>query len=175
MTVDYFTRPEVPGRNYFRCERMRATISTEACAGFWRGSNGGGHCERDTCLRCPIGAMHAGEAQASTSPLRLAPICARCHRPSSRLIGGMRCVSCYNRERELLRGRNAKGTAPVKLTCLARRRVRYMAGDEPCSLVVQHSLDTDELVVAALRDSSNRVRFGFGAAVPLAVRQLRLF
>lgn len=87
----------------------------------------------------------------------------------------MHCVSCKNREYEFLKGRNAKGTAPVKLRSLCRRRIRYMAGTEPRSLVVQHSLDTDELIVAALRDSPNRVRFGFGAAVPPSVRQLRLF
>lgn len=174
-SVDYFTRPETPGRIYFRCERMRANLSTETCAGMWRRTNNDGDAAHDACRCCPLGALHAGEATASLSPLKGALICARCHRPAGRLIAGMHCVSCYNRQREFLTGRNAKGTAPVKLRCLARRRVRYMAGTEPCSMVAQHSLDTDELVVAALRDSKQRVRFGFGVAVPPAVRQMRLF
>lgn len=174
MQVEYFERPEMPGVQHFRCDRMRATLSTSSCADMWRRANNGSE-DRDACLRCPLGAQHAGEANASMSPLRLAPICARCHRSAQRLIGGMVCVSCKNREYEFLRGRNAKGTAPVKLRGLCRRRIRFMAGAEPRSLVVQHSLDTEELIVAALRDNPNRVRFGFGAAVPPAIRQLRLF
>lgn len=173
--VQYSSRPDLPGRLFFACDRMRASLTTDACASFWRASNRASDGGRECCQRCPMGALHAGEAQASTSPLRLTPICARCHRPSSRLIGGHRCVSCYNREREVLRGRNAKGAPPVKLTCLERRRVRYLAGDEPCTLAIAHSLDTAELVVAALRDTSNRVRFGLGVATPPGVRQLRLF
>jgi len=175
VVIEYFGNALTPGRVYFRCDRMRATLSTDACSGMWRKANNEGDESHGACMRCQLGAEHAGELQASMSPLKGTLTCARCHRSSGRLIGAMVCVSCKNREYELLRGRNAKGTAPVKLTCLSRRRVRYMAGSEPCSLVVQHSLDTDELVVAALRDSKNRVRFGFGVAMPPAVRQLRLF
>lgn len=171
--VEYFERAEMPGVQHFRCERMRATLSTGACAGMWRRANGGGE-DRDACLRCALGAVHAGEVQASLSPLRLSPICARCHNPARRLIGKMVCVSCKNREYEWIRGRNAKGTRPTKLGALCRRRIRYLAGDEPRSLVVSLSLDTDELMVAALRDSPNRVRFGLGTGAP-TVRQLRLF
>lgn len=173
-TVNYFARLETPGRLYFQCDRLRANLSTDACSGMWKRANDGTE-DREACLRCPLGALHAGEAQASLSPQRLAPICARCHRPSRRLIAGMHCVSCYNRERELLRGRNAKGTAPVKLRCLERRRIRFLSGNEPCSLTMQYSLDTDELIVAALRDTKLRVRFGFGAQACPKVRQLRLF
>lgn len=175
MTTEYFANPLTPGRVYFRCDRMRATLSTDACSSMWRKTSNDDDGAHDACRLCPLGAEHAGERFASMSPLKNTLTCARCHRTSGRLIGAMVCVSCKNREYELLRGRNAKGTAPVKLTCLSRRRVRYMAGNEPCSLVVQHSLDTDELVVAALRDSKNRVRFGMGVAMPPAVRQLRLF
>jgi hypothetical protein len=54
--------------------------------------------------------------------------CIRCERTSvtnKRLVGRMRlvrrstiCVSCYNREREVLRGANAKGASPVKWAAL---------------------------------------------------------
>lgn len=176
MQVVYFERAELPGRQFFRCDRMRATLSTDACQGMWRKANGDGGDggEREACLRCPLGAQHAGAIDANLSSLHLAKLCARCHRPASRLINGMVCVSCMNRQYEFLRGRNAKGTIPT-MKPLCRRRVRFTAGGEPCSLVVQHSLDTDELVVAALRDNKNRVRFGFGAQVPTSIRQLRLF
>lgn len=174
MVVQYFERPEMPGVAHFSCERMRATLSTGSCAAMWRQANLE-ECGREACLRCPIGAQHAGETQANLSGLRLGPICARCHRPARRLIGGMHCVSCKNREYEFLKGRNAKGTKPTKLANLCKRRIRFMAGGELRSLAVPLSLDTDELVVAALRDTPQRVRFGFGAAPAPTVRQLRLF
>lgn len=171
--VVYFERAGMVGVRHFGCERMRATLSTGACGEMWRKANGG-EGGREACLRCPIGAEHAGALQASLSPLRLSPICARCHNPARRLIGKMVCVSCKNREYEWIRGRNAKGTRPTKMGALCRRRIRYLAGDELHSLVVMHSLDTDELMVAALRDSPNRVRFGLGMGVAVT-RQLRLF
>lgn len=172
--VVYFERVEMPGVQHFRCDRLRATLSTAACAGMWRRANGGTE-DRESCLRCPMGAVHAGEPLANLSPLRLGTICARCHNPARRLIGKMVCVSCKNREYEVLRGRNAKGTRPVKIGGLCRRRIRYTIGNELHSLVVPYSLDTEELVVAALRDSPNRVCFGLGATAPIGIRQLRLF
>lgn len=43
------------------------------------------------------------------------PICVRCHQPSvRRLIYGNLCISCANRQFEYIRGRNAKGTVPIK-------------------------------------------------------------
>jgi hypothetical protein len=173
--MDYTVNALTPGVMYFRCDRMRATLSTSACSGMWRKANDDGDTDRSACRLCPIGAGHAGELDASMSPLKGSCTCARCHRPAGRLIGGMVCVSCMNRQYEWLKGKNAKGTAPVKLTCLSRRRIRYSSGGEACNLVLQHSLDMDELIVATLRDSKNQVRFGFGAAVPPSVRQLRLF
>jgi hypothetical protein len=175
MAVNYTTNALTPGRLYFRCERMRATLSTDACSGMWRKSNLEDDNAHEACRRCPLGALHAGEPDASLSPFRGQLVCARCHNPAQRLITGMHCVSCKNREYEFIKGRNAKGTAPVKLKCLARRRLRYLAGHEPCQLTLQRSLDIEELIVATLRDSKNRVRFGFGVAMPPAVRQLRLF
>jgi hypothetical protein len=44
-------------------------------------------------------------------------VCPRCLRPAPRLINGWLCVSCYNRHREVLVGRNAKGSRP-QLTAL---------------------------------------------------------
>lgn len=172
--VVYFERAEMPGVQHFRCERLRASLATGSCAGMWRRANDGTE-DRESCLRCPIGAVHAGQPLANLSPLRLGPICARCHNPARRLIGKMHCVSCKNREYEFLRGRNAKGTRPVKIGGLCRRRIRYTVGTELHNLVAQYSLDTEELVVAALRDSPNRVSFGMGALVPGGLRQLRLF
>lgn len=173
--VEYFTYDYVPGKQFFRCDRMRATLSTEACQASWRRAdelNDGSH---SSCRLCPIGAVHAGEVAASMSPLKGTLTCARCHRAASRLISGMVCVSCKNREYELLKGRNAKGTAPIKLCALDARRITYLHGGSVCTLKLRHSVDTDELVVAVLRDSKQSVVFAFNPAPPAAIRQARLW
>ena len=171
--VEYIPFAGAPGKRYFKCDRMRATLSTEACAINWRRANYERQDDRAACKCCPIGAEHAGDGDASMSPLKDAPICARCHHTGRRLIGRMICVSCYNRAREQRLGLNAKGTAPVKLPPLHRLRLHFMAGSEIRALVLE-ALDMDELMVAALRDSRQRVRFAFFAA-PMRLRQMRLF
>lgn len=173
--VDYFERQDVPGKVFFQCDRMRAKLSTTSCASMWRKAdeiNDGSH---SACRLCPIGAVHAGEVAASMSPLKGSLTCARCHRTSMRLIGKMVCVSCYNRAREAVLGRNAKGKAPVKIGPLDRRAIRYLHGDEPRTLVMTQTVDIDELIVAALRDSKKAVVFAFNSAPPPAVRQARLW
>ena len=127
------------------------------------------------CRLCPVGAVHAGEVAASMSPLKGTLTCARCHRTASRLIGAMVCVSCYNRAREVLIGRNAKGTAPVKHCPMEVRRIRYRHGDEVRTLRLRHTVDADELMVAVLRDSKSNVVFAFNSTPPAAIRQTRLW
>lgn len=172
--VDYVSIEGLPGARHFRCQPLRALLSAEACAGFWRRANHDGDPARHTCRRCPIGAAHAGEDLATTSPLYGTLTCARCHRGAERLVGKTLCVSCYNRQREAIRGRNAKGTRPVKLPPLQRRRIWFMAGRDLRDLAAPLTLDTTELVVAALRDSRERVLFAFRAQ-PAGPAQLRLF
>lgn len=189
MAPEYFGNALTPGVVYFHCDRMLAALSVPGCATMWRSENKGQEGAHEACHRCPVGAAHAGENLSAMSPFHGLLLCSRCHNwrespkePDKgwqtavhRLIGGQLCVSCYNREREFLAGRNAKGTALVKLRCLARRRLRYMAGSTPCVVSRQLTLNIDELVVSALRDSTARVRIGFGAFQPPALRQGRLF
>lgn len=172
--TDYFEMPELPGRKYFRCERLRATLSTDACGVQWRKAN---HANDEACGRCkccPLGALHAGETAASMSPLKGTCTCGRCHKRASRLIGKHLCVSCKNREYEALKGKNAKGTKPVKLPPLEARTLYYLHGDQRRSLHLPLSIDTDELIVAALRDSLNAVTFQFRASMT-GVPQHRLW
>lgn len=173
--VEYFTYENVPGKTYFRCERHRASLSTEACKSMWRKADEVSDGSHNSCRLCPIGAVHAGEVAASMSPLKGTLTCARCHRTAGRLIGGMVCVSCKNREYELLKGRNAKGTAPVKLCKLDARRLRYRHGDEIVTMRGRHTFDADELLVAVLRDSKQSVVFAFNSTPPAAIRQARLW
>jgi hypothetical protein len=160
----------VPGKLHFRCDRQRATLSTEACAEMWRQANHENIESRLGCRCCPLGAEHAGERLASMSALKGTPTCARCHRGAERLIHGMHCVSCYNRQREVIRGKNAKGTAPTRIAPLQPRRIWFLAGRVLTTLASPLTMDTTELVVAALRDSQDRVRFAFKAQAPRAAQ-----
>lgn len=174
--MEYVEMPGVEGKKYFRCERHRATLSTEACAANWRSGNHLNNEDRIACRCCPIGAAHAGEGDASMSPLKGVKICSRCHRTAVRLIFGRVCVSCYNREREQTLGKNAKGVPPSKLPPLRPMTLRFICGGRPAMVTLDRAMDTLELIVAALRDSQNRVRFAFHASMPRGrYVQLRLF
>lgn len=171
--VQYSEMPELPGVPMFKCERLRATLAVSSCANMWRGGNREGIERLERCKACPVGAVHAGETAASMSPMMGQCICARCHRGATRLVGKHLCVSCYNRTLEFIKGQNSKGTKPTKVGELTRRRIRYLSGPDPVSLTIDHSRDTMELVVAALRDSKKRVTFAFHSQAQLT--QQRLF
>lgn len=158
--IQYFELPELPGRKMFRCEKRQATIGVEPCASMWKSGHAKGAHERFwLCQGCPTGAVHAGVAEASLSPLYAKTICERCHRGATRLIHGHKCVSCYNREREYLLGRNARGNAPVTHPRLYRLSLRYRAGGVVKTTVRERVADPLELVVAALRDEAKQVTF----------------
>ena len=172
--MEYFEQPEIPGKQFFRCERLRATISVDSCAGMWRGGNRENIERLDRCKACPIGAAHAGETAASMSPLMGELVCGRCHRHAGRLVGKHLCVSCWNRQREWLIGVNARGTVPT-MKPLERRRIRYLCAGNPITLALDLSRDTDELIVTALRDSKQKVIFAFSGQPAGSLTQARLF
>ncbi|ATI15690.1 hypothetical protein [Bordetella phage vB_BbrM_PHB04] len=172
--VEYFKIEGAPGQ-YFRCDRYSATLSVTSCAGMWRKANHEGSEQQFKCRVCPLGAVHAGETAASMSPLKGTTICGRCHRIAARLIRGHVCVSCYNREREVRIGKNAKGAKPVKVRPLSRRRIYYLEGGEPKRLELDLSAATDELIVATLRDADRHARFSFRGEIRGAPSQLRLW
>lgn len=86
----------------------------------------------------------------------------------------MHCVSCYNRERELKCGRNARGMVPTKLAPLAPRQVFYSENGKVHVRRLEHTTHSSELIVATMRDAIHTVAFAWRA--PRAgLRQLRLF
>jgi hypothetical protein len=98
-SIDLFTCP-------YRSGGLRLTPA--ACARSWMQAQ---HLELDlkpgmACSTCPIGAAHAGRPPAPERPRD----CAWCGRSRRRMVlGRVLCISCYNRLRELCRGRNARG------------------------------------------------------------------
>jgi hypothetical protein len=168
--IDYETIPGAPAPT-FRCERYRATLMVTACATRWRKAQEARGEAGDAvalCRACPIGAGHAGEAVVRYSRLYRSDICPRCGRGSGRrLVGGTRCIGCYNREREFIRGRNGKGTRPIRAVSLHRRTVKFaVAGGAVESMTIKHSADLAEVMLAALRNRRGRLLFHFEGLGP---------
>lgn len=174
--VEYFTIAELPDRPMFRCERRNATLQVESCAAIWKAANSKSSSECNAmCRTCPIGAVHAGEGDAVMSQLRGQEICSRCHRIGMRLIGGDICVSCWNRQREVIIGKNARGRKPLNHPPVSPHAITIMTGNKLVSIKRQHAICTEELVISALRDSPRQVFFGFHASggvsrVPIPVQ-----
>src|SRR5690242_4761066 len=92
----------------FRCDRQRMTLSTASCAKLWDSAQRKKPEpweSRFACRNCPVGAAHAGKQVEPMAAVvdELRQVCPRCTRWAGRLINGRLCVSCYNREREVLR------------------------------------------------------------------------
>ncbi len=142
--TDYFKMDGVDG-DFFRCEKLWATLRVEACAQRFRDAAGGDNCS--SCYRCPLGAKHA---KVDIKPIKKT-LCARCLTPSLRIVHGRLCVSCYNRTRETLLGSNAKGSRPRKLSAVYRGHVAIKVGDDWRSSTVDHVSGFVETLVSASR------------------------
>lgn len=116
-------RELAPGFLGFDCGALRATLSPASC-----GDNFvQGRCL--ACLNCSVGKGHAGGVKPIVSgrgrhtaflddvriSLReaISKRCVRCDESTGRLIAKSLCINCYNRQREVVVGRNAKGKFPV--------------------------------------------------------------
>ncbi|CAG9168138.1 hypothetical protein LMG23994_01318 [Cupriavidus pinatubonensis] len=116
--ITYEEHPNYPGVRTFRCEPLRANLMAEACATNVRQRR---HIQ---CSKCKIGELHAGRCtppaervgSKGISYLGIAPErCVRCGTAAYRLICKRTlCASCFNRQRELRIGANAKGMRPKK-------------------------------------------------------------
>lgn len=177
--VTYASDTAAPGLKMFRCEAYRANLTMGGCAGRWREAQTatGERAERvQACRGCPIGAVHAGFAPIRYSPWFGLAICPRCGRGTTRMIGNRRCVSCYNRQRELAAGRNARGNAPVELLERPLHAVEIrLAVDATVRRVRdRESTGLAETIVQTLRTTKGELEFAFAGPERL-LRQGRLF
>ena len=171
--VTYFTHELAPGQ-YFHCPYGCGTLSVKACAAAYNlamSPTGLKEGRRISCRACPVGAEHAGVPSDVASASRFLGVsyCSRCHGEANRLIRGSICVSCYNREREVLIGKNAKGGKPIfgkpigtaALACIfdsGQRHVQVRRMDKVTSRY--------EGVLSVLRTEATTVSFGWiGAAM----------
>lgn len=129
MDIDY--REALPGTGLlvFDCPKMNASLSAAACSKSYL------HQQTFSCMGCPIGRHHAGRLPLPVprksygayddekTPLAaiIARKCTRCGRAEHRLLAGVLCLSCYNRQRECVRGKNGKGQFPK----LAAEKLRW--------------------------------------------------
>lgn len=142
VEVPYFSVDYAPGR-YFNCEKQRSTLSETSCATQYKRHQN--NCSGSVCTGCPIGAMHAGEKIVYGLPEKM---CVRCGRTYQRLIHSLLCVSCYNRQRELTIGKNAKGKFPVNARALYPVNVHVAQEEE---IQVYLVADIAEAAMAQIR------------------------
>ena len=161
MKLDYFTIPELPNKPMFRCERRSASLQAANCARMWNDANGPKATQLTSpCKNCNIGAHHAGVDNASQSPITGSPICARCERTGLRMVGNHICVSCWNREREYLIGKNRRGVKPKHHPTLHRMAIRFLCDSEVRTISIPTAATLKELVISCLRDNRKTVVFG---------------
>lgn len=132
-------RELLPGYQVLDCARLSAALSPDACCDNY------GRRRLAACADCPIGAELTGE------PIRPAiskKLCCRCGRTDLRLIRHQICVGCFNREREFLIGRNAKGQVPVRARRIFATNV-FVSGVGRVHL--DRVADVAEAVLAVLR------------------------
>lgn len=169
--TEYFEVSGVPG-SYFKCPKGMGTLSVGACVrNFSEASTAKARatCRLMACDGCGLGAAHAGVSEAEV-PMGAGLVCARCERQATRLIGGAVCVSCYNREREFLLGKNAKGNFPTKSAKIESEVVTVLSGPALCIKVKR--LDRvvrgrGEGMRRLTIGESGRVRFAETISVPV--------
>ena len=124
---------QLPGVEHFTCPRLHATLTPASCGARHGLALGDTYGHYSACRSCPIGRVHAAGQRATRETLSeavmdtgtsLATLCARCGRQSDRMVTSRGlCISCYNREQEARKGRNAKGKVPATYAPLRLRRV----------------------------------------------------
>lgn len=120
------------GLTVFECAPLGATLQPSACASNWKKN-----LEGSVCRSCSLGAIHSGKSPGDALEASRGKRCIRCDRGADRLLAGCLCRSCYNRAREVIIGKNAKGTAP---TLLANRL-------RPAAAIIQ-TPSTEQLAIA---------------------------
>jgi len=83
------------------------------------------------------------------------------------MISGRYCVSCYNRQREMKAGKNARGNRPVELLANPLRTIEYRLEVDRAAHRVRDS-DTSgstESMVQVLRTTKGDIAFGFSGRI----------
>lgn len=171
------------------CHRRALACSVAACVQDWRRAQARKPFPWESrwhCRGCVEGAARAGVSAAQAVAVRqidsVLHTCTRCHRQAERLIRQRFCLSCYNRELELQKGRNGKGTSPVVLQArypLHIWRLRFrpasLSGDWQWQRPVERAVDTLEAMLTLIHQE--RTLLTFARSIPdfSSSRQLGLW
>jgi hypothetical protein len=108
--MQLFVCPSIPGK---------LTLSAQSCANYHVSAQKKEWALRlRHCVECPVGAKNAGVDLAA--PFQRREVCLRCGSGRGRMVFARLCMSCYNRESEWKKGRNAKGRQPREYKPLVR-------------------------------------------------------
>lgn len=129
MQIQYFKVDGYDG-DYFSCARYGTMAPASCVKNFKSAPDEIRRGRLEACIGCAIGQHHADPVAPPASTVKpfsfaYREVCVRCRRggeaDNNRLLGRIRlvrehttCVSCVNREYEVLKGRNAKGAKPKK-------------------------------------------------------------
>ena len=170
---------DAPGLEFFKCERLNATLSTAGCARQWRKANQDPDHRVQTheslwhCRACSTGAANAGEKGVIAGFSELIEdvkrICPRCRRLSPRLINGLHCISCYNRSREARIGKNAKGHPPALMKLLHAERLVVVEDGNERVVELRCVRDLEEALIRVARKASGPITIGRPRRDPLAM------
>ena len=161
------------------CPPMAARLTIGACRRMWATAQ-----ERQPevweakahCRRCLLGAERSGataeQVQANAIVDAIRRICCSCERSAARLIHSTHCVSCYNRRREVARGRNGRGGRPRLTDLLHSERVVVLDTTADAARVVEMG-SVVSVTEVILRQSqltgSVAITFGRPPGLPLHV------
>jgi hypothetical protein len=177
--VHFYPHAAFASIQVFECDRLNAVLTKDSCAHNYTRPNA-----PLSCKGCKIGAAHAAGDTPNMDRHTLSAIansqrCIRCERDghsATRYIGRFRlvkqhtlCINCFNREREVVKGHNAKGATPVKWRVLRQATItienaagewrtidiglrmnraeceRYVARIHPGCVIVECFIDGDAL------------------------------
>lgn len=148
-----------------QCERRQASMTERSCVESWTAAQKQRPEPWDSrwhCRNCTLGAARAGhpDPKGTVGAEELHLICPRCQRQAQRLINGLHCVSCYNRNREAQLGRNGKGAAP-KLTRRLHAETLAVVGDTAVRVERASSVvSVVEAMILAAKKARGRIAFG---------------
>ena len=156
----YRTLDIAPGQRYFDCATLRASLSTTACGQRWAAAAPG-----TACHECPIGRLHHADHnptnRAGRRPSdRQVGACLRCGRTDLRIIVSTgTCISCWNRESEWRKGRNAKGKPPERFKPLQDVETTIQHADGRIERRLVQALHKAEAIGRTIRDLPEGARF----------------
>ncbi len=129
----------------FRCEVHHADLTPTACAARFRDAKNPFRDDFSRCRYCPIGAAHAGKPAEVKPPSD----CVRCGKWAPKLVRGLLCVPCYNRQLEVLRGKDRRGRSPHTHIYLWGRETRREPQAIPAVFPVIVRVDGKTLSITA--------------------------